>query len=365
MVALHLPSLTQLRVQGQGMAESDHLSNEVSVDMSVTESGAKVSLKSRLASAFDRLGGNLVDALNIPLESTNTRKRAISEGERDLIHAVAKHGVQLLGQEPELAKRALETHFGHVVRTQENKDAVLAEALEHLSATADSPSGEEQSVQPGDLAPEFLDRFERYAAEASTEELRSRWGRVLAREVQTPGSMSNKVMRIVDELDPQTAQLFERVCNKARVGDALIHCLVADLTLPQLLVLNDAGLIAYSRGGLARSFQRIREVRPLLSMRFGNWSVSLRTDTIIPEGNFEDGYAIGRFEEDVTTSFIKLTDAGHAVASILPDHSEQTLRRFIEKLHTLMPDALLGLYRRDSTGMMQSHGMLVGGAWTA
>jgi hypothetical protein len=177
--------------------------------------------------------------------------------------------------------------------------------------------------------------------------------------------MSNKAMRIVDELEPRTAQLFEKVCEKARVADALIHCLVADLTLPELLSLSDAGLIAYSRGGLARSFKRTREVRPLLSMRFGDWSVSLRTDTIIPEGNFEDGYVIGRFEEDVSTSLIKLTDAGHAIASILPDHSEQTLRRFVEKLHTLMPDALLGLYRYDSTGMMQSHGMLVGGAWTA
>lgn len=347
------------------MADKDHLSNELSVEVSVAESGVKAAVKSRFAAAVDRLGGNLVDALNIPLESANVRRRAKSDGERDLIEAVAKYGVQLLGQEPELAKRALETHFGHLVRTQENKDAVLAEALEHLSAVTDGPGVEEQSVPPGELAPEFLDRFERYAAEASTEELRSRWGRVLAREVQTPGSMSNKAMRIVDELDARTAQLFERVCSKARVGDVLIHCLLSDLTLPELLALNDAGLINYSNGGVVRFFQRNGEARPLLVMRFEDWSVSLRTDTDIPDSGFADAYAISKHEDRAVSAMIKLTDAGQAVASILPDQSEPTLRRFIEALHTAMPEATLGLFRYDEIGMSKNHGVFVGGAWAA
>lgn len=363
LVVLHLPSLIQLRVQGQGMAENDHLSNEVSVEVSVTESGAKASLKSRLASAFDRLGGNLVDFVNIPLESANVRNRAKSDGERVLIEAVAKHGVQLLGEDPEFAKRAIDTHFGHLARTQKNKDAVLAEALEHLSNVTESPGGEEESVPPGDLAPEFLDRFERYAAEASTQELRSRWGRVLAREVQTPGAMSNKAMRIVDELDPRTAQLFERVCGQARVGGALLHSLIHDLKLPELLSLDEAGLINYSGGGIIRFFKRSRGDSQLLSIRFGEWGVSLRSDTI-PKGSLEEGHAIGRSGEEISTSIIKLTDAGHAVASILPDHSEQILRKFIETLHTLMPDSRLGLFRFETTDTSRSYGIFVNGAWT-
>lgn len=347
------------------MEKSDHLSNEVSVEVSVTESGAKASLKSRLASAFDRLGGNLVDALNIPLESANVRKRAKSDGEQALIEAVANYGVQLLGQDPGLARRALETHFGHVVRIQDNKDAVLAEALEHLSVATDSPGDDMLSAPRGDLAPEFLDRFERYAAEASTEELRSRWGRVLAREVQTPGAMSNKAMRIVDELDPKTAQLFERVCGQARVGSALIECLVHDLNLAELLSLDDAGLINYSGGGIMRPFKRSSEVPPLLSVRFAEWVVTLRTHTPIPEGILDEPYAIGAFGDDVSTSVIKLTDAGQAVASILPDYSEEILRRFIERLHAVTPEAKFGLFRIDDSGMSKNRGIFVGGAWVS
>lgn len=349
------------------MVENDHLSNELSVEVSVTESGAKASLKSRLGSAFDRLGGNIVDALNIPLESANVRKRAKSDGERALLEAVAKYGVQLLGQDPELAKRALETHFGHVVRTQENKDAVLAEALEHLSASSETPSGEEQSVPPGELAPEFLDRFERYAAEASTEELRSRWGRVLAREVRTPGTMSNKAMRIVDELEPRTAQLFERVCGEARVGNALIQSLLTKLTLPELLSLNDAGLITYSSGGIARPFHITNGPSPLLCVGFGDWVVSFPAKTEIPKAQIvgSGSRPIEKFQDQVTTSVIMLTNAGEAVASILPDNSEQIMRRFVEALHTSLPEAPLGLYRRDGAGMTQSHGIFVGGDWSA
>jgi Protein of unknown function (DUF2806) len=349
------------------MAENDHLGNEVSLEVSVTENGGKATLKSRFAAAADRLGGNLVDALNISLESANVRKRAKSDGERDLIEAVAKHGVQLLGQDPELAKRALETHFGHVVRTQENKDAVLAEALEHLSASNENPGGEEQGVPPGDLAPEFLDRFERYAAEASTEELRSRWGRVLAREVQTPGTMSNKAMRIVDELDPRTAQLFERVCGEARVDNVLIESLLTDLKHSEILSLTDAGLINYSGGGTSRPYQRRDGPSPLLYLWFGDWVVSFSAETEIPKARIggSGSRPIEQFQDKATTTVIMLTDAGQAVASILADNSEQTMRRFVEALHTSLPEASLGLYRRDETGMTRSHGIFVGGAWTA
>lgn len=349
------------------MAENDHLSNEVSVEVSVTENGAKASMKSRLAAAFDRLGGNLVDFLNIPLESANVRNRAKSDGERILIEAVAKHGVQLLGEDPEFAKRAIDTHFGHLARTQKNKDAVLAEALEHLNVASEDPSGEAQSAPPGDLAPEFLDRFERYAAEASTDDLRSRWGRVLAREIQTPGAMTNKAMRIVDELDPRTAQLFERICGEARVGNALVQSLLTELKLPELLSLNDAGLITYSSGGMSRPFQRTSGPSPLLFVRFENWVVSFHAETEIPQARLVDlgSQAIGKVEDQVTTPVIILTDAGQAVASILPDQAQQIMRRFVETLHTSLPDATLGLYRFDNTGMTRSHGVFQGGAWTA
>lgn len=348
------------------MTEKDHLGNEVSLEVSVTENGGKAILKSRLASAFDRLGGNLVDALNIPLEAANVRKRAKIEGERDFIIALANYSVEQLGQDPEFARQALETQFGHWARTQKNKDGVLKEALENLSNVAENSGGEEQSVPPGELTPEFLDRFERYAAEASTEELRSRWGRVLAREVQTPGTMSNKAMRIVDELDPKTAQLFERVCGEARVGNALIESLLNDLRHSEVLSLTDAGLITYTSGGTARPFQRTSDPSPLLYMWFGGWVVSFSAAVEIPEGKFADSGSrpIQQLLDHVTTSVIMLTDAGQAVASILPDNSEKVMRRFAEALHASLSGAAIGLFRADGTGMTQSQGRFEGGAWT-
>lgn len=365
MVSLHLPFPLRLHEQGRGMVENEQ-SNELSVEVAATENGFKAAVKSRFTSAVDHLGGSLVDWLRMPVESSNARSRAKIDGERDFIEAVSKYGVRLLGEDPEFARRALDAHFGHITRTQKNKDAVLAEALEHLSASTENPGVEEQSVPPGDLAPEFLDRFERYAAEASTEELRSRWGRVLAREVQTPGTMSNKAMRIVDELDPKTAQLFERVCGEARAGNALIESLLTDLRHSEVLSLTDAGLITYSSGGTARPFQRRDGPSPLFYIWFGDWVVSFSAQAEIPEGKFADSGSrpIQQLLDHTTTSVIMLTDAGQAVASILPDNSEKVMRRFAEALHASLSGAAIGLFRADSTGMTQSQGRLEGGAWT-
>jgi hypothetical protein len=56
-----------------------------------------------------------------------------------------------------------------------------------------------------------MNRFERFAEDASTDELRQRWGRVLSAEIRKPGTFSPKVLRIVDEIDQSTAAIFERV----------------------------------------------------------------------------------------------------------------------------------------------------------
>lgn len=41
--------------------DEDHLSNEISVEASLTESGVKATAKSRLLSAIDRMFGGMID----------------------------------------------------------------------------------------------------------------------------------------------------------------------------------------------------------------------------------------------------------------------------------------------------------------
>jgi Protein of unknown function (DUF2806) len=77
----------------------------------------------------------------------------------------------------------------------------MVEAIEHLRH--DGISASDAETGPSELSEEFMTRFETYAEGASTEDLRQRWGRILAREVKKPGTFSLKALRVIDELELQ------------------------------------------------------------------------------------------------------------------------------------------------------------------
>ncbi|WP_216635371.1 DUF2806 domain-containing protein, partial [Paracoccus aminovorans] len=161
----------------------DHLSNEIAVAGELTDTGVKASVRSRAISAFDRLVGAAVDVMNAHVEGFAERKRAKNRGEVAMIEQITRYGVEQLGADPDLAQRAVEKHFRKVISQQENIEAVVREAHADLI-----DGNQDYEDVPGDIAAEFFDKFEQYSASASTDELRHRWGRVLASEIRKPGT---------------------------------------------------------------------------------------------------------------------------------------------------------------------------------
>ena len=191
--------------------DTDHLDKETSVSAELTPTTLKASAKSRLVAAIDRLGGNVVEMLNAPMEARTSAKRAEAEAKRRVLQEITQLGLDRLKNDSKFAERAFETYLGRVFESQENKDAVLAEAIEDLRR--EPPTDQESLTGPEELSGAFQNRFERYAEEATTAELREKWGRVLAAEIRKPDTFSSKVLRVIDELDHDTAKLFERVCQ--------------------------------------------------------------------------------------------------------------------------------------------------------
>ncbi len=122
-----------------------------------------------------------------------------------------------------------------------NKAEVAFYALEDLRTSPAPDSSADDG--PATLDMEFQSRFERYAEDASTEDLRQRWGKVLAAEARKPGTFSRKVMRAVDELDRVTAERFEELCRR-RIYASIPVASAGVLSVNQLLPLVDAGLFA-------------------------------------------------------------------------------------------------------------------------
>lgn len=89
---------------------------------------------------------------------------------------------------------------------QENLESVLLQASEVL----------QEEVQEGEPPPreeiseDWRRRFTSYAEEISDPEVQQTWARILAGEFRKPGSFSFRTLRLLSELPPSVASLFEK-----------------------------------------------------------------------------------------------------------------------------------------------------------
>lgn len=308
----------------------DPLNRETSVSADLTETGVEAKTNSRAVAAFDRLVGNLAEILNSKLERTIGKRRAVTEAEVTVIRAAGKTLAERVGADPELATRALESHFEGVIRKQSNKEEVVLETVEQLRLAPPTPDDGPETVSE-----EFMAGFEPFAERAVTDALRAKWAKVLASEIKAPGTFTNKALRITDELDGKVAQLFERFCE-FRLGDSVPKAVAPNLSFIERQALVNADLLVDPIIGHIRYFTEFQDAggTDLLYCNFGKTGIAIeksvpRDVTSAAELQFEDG--------KLALPIFLLTEAGRALASILPseersanDHLAQALA---DKMH--------------------------------
>lgn len=290
---------------------------EIGVSAELTPTGFTAKVKSRAASAIDRLWGVKADRKSIPIEAENAEAIAISNARVKLIDALGDLGIERLKRDPDFAARAVENFLPSLVRKQANKDAVLDAALEDLRGNPADPD----QRSPTELDETFLDRFERYAEEASTEQLREKWGRVLAAEIRKPNTFSGKVLRVVDELDAETAALFERVCQHHADG-VLLKPSLGVLSFREASTLTVADLLVEPGLGQIRQSKEVTDAggETLWFWGFGEVGFSLSQTSGLPKAD-PDGIVLQHNEGRPALPIYVLTEVGRAITSILTDHS--------------------------------------------
>ena len=323
----------------------DHLDKTTSLSVELTETGVKAKARSRFVAAIDRLGGNLAELVNAPMERRISRQRSISEGESKLIQAVTDFGIEKLRCDSEFAQRTAEKYFGRLFEKQNNKDRVLLEALEDLRH--DPPNDDVAAAGEEQLSEEFMSRFEQYAEGASTEQLRQKWGRVLSSEVRRPGGFSMKVLRTIDEIDAETAALFEKL-SVATIQGCLAQCLLEKkLSFEELSRLVMAGLVLdpgltghvlqFSSGSNASG-----ELWTLLDSEQG---VSIPKSISIAPGDGVGPLVTSQENRPAIPVYI-LTDAGKAISTIIPRPKPSAFSKYIAMLRSAFPAAEVIEYRR-------------------
>jgi hypothetical protein len=200
--------------------------------------------------AISRLVGHAVD---IPSEYIKNIKQGIQDkrdARSEVSKALAKAAATEVAADQGLVHRAAQSFLAKELRSQANKEAVAKKAIEHLSHQSSAQSAPPKAEAPDD---DWLNVFERYAENASSEKLRDLWARVLASEIRKPKAFSLRTMRFISELDSGIAQRFQKHANA--VIDRSYILKPPDLegqSFTELIELQDAGLLTGVDGNVSQ-----------------------------------------------------------------------------------------------------------------
>ena len=162
--------------------------------------------------ALSRLIGGGGDYLSAHIEGWTKDVRNRTDGRTAVAKALAGAATKALDRDSELADRALALYLPRELRRQTNKEAIAQRTLKLLQVDPliteslnESSTNESQTIED-----DWLNVFERYAEDASSDKLRELWSRILAGEIRKPRSISLKTIRVLSELDQDVANLLTK-----------------------------------------------------------------------------------------------------------------------------------------------------------
>ncbi|MHA6317870.1 DUF2806 domain-containing protein [Altererythrobacter sp. CAU 1778] len=208
-----------------------------------------------LIKAINHLFGGLTNYLTAwtrrPTQAVNDKTDAKSE----VVKAIARAAAEKAASDPELVEAAVQAWLPKEFRKQENKAAVIEQATQALLENQENQALLENGATPAkdrDIESDWLNSFERYCEDASSEKMRQLWGRVLAGEVAKPGAFSKTAIRLISELDQSLAVSFEKVLQHSLANTIFL----ADTSyekenVDELLELEAAGMISGVSGYLS------------------------------------------------------------------------------------------------------------------
>ena len=172
-----------------------------------TELGIVGFLQPGIVRAISHLIVGVVDVPAAYLEGLAHNIRSTTEARRHLRIEAVRSLANGFKTNSELASRAYAQHASKILKEQVNVEEVLGIALQEL---ANTKSAEQPKGVPDD---DWLAAFRNEASQRSSEEMRYAFGKILAGEIQEPGTYSIRTVRTLGVMETKTAALFRRLCN--------------------------------------------------------------------------------------------------------------------------------------------------------
>lgn len=250
------------------MANDEQLSN-LPADIAAAVTSVVHALIPSSLKALNRLVGAGVEIPAAYLDRVAQRTKAKTKSYVAAEEAIAKAVALGVAADEEIAQRAMMNLVAKEYRKQENREAIAKEFLNELE------NGEVQAgsgVEPrAELDDDWLNVFERYAEDATTDRMQKLWGRVLAGEVRKPGAFSLRTLRFLSEFSQSDAQLFSDLVNNSFAGVAPISLLKPEESsdITGLLALEAAGLITGASGTLSQTVSGFNQLAHLVEVNIG------------------------------------------------------------------------------------------------
>lgn len=259
---------------------------------------------------LNRLIGAFADIPTAYVERVSARTRAKTQSYVAAEEAVARAVAQGIAVDEGIARRAIDNLVAKEYRKQENREAVAREFLQDLKEDQSEPP---PSAEPSpELDDDWLNVFERFAEDASTERMQRLWGRVLAGETRKPGRFSMRTLRFLSEFSQRDAQLFADFCE-ASFGRIAPNALVKPENmkdLGDLIDLEAAGLIT-GASGVGLKYTMTFNSRGYIHLVEGSLAIQFH------------GTSHGSFETQCCT----LTPIGQELVYLLPGRDPKVVAR--------------------------------------
>ena len=154
--------------------------------------------------ALRRLSSAGTDMLEAALQAGTSRFNLARARNEQLLAEIAQGS----GAPADVSQKIVQ----NLVAEQQRVDGVVVAGIQHVIESSDSQL---EIQEQEEIADDWLDSFRREAADRSAGEMRETFARILAGEIQKPGTFSIKTLRTVGALSQSTAALFRRAASVA------------------------------------------------------------------------------------------------------------------------------------------------------
>ena len=222
--------------------------------------------------AISRLVAGATDIPVAFLERIVQDIRNKTEGRKQISSAISQEVSALVVKDADLLERAKHSLVAREYRCQDNKEKIAKKTIEILEESSTENADQQPKLHAVD--PDWMNIFEKFAQDASTEKMQMRWAKILAGEIKAPTSFSLKTLRFVSELDAKTGILFENISKLAINGSNIPSPVeLKGSALAELMHLESSGLLFGAAGVTSTILQPVacvHENEDLYSWSFFN-----------------------------------------------------------------------------------------------